>query len=217
MHKSHYNSSAARPSKVYFFVGDTQAHSFTGSWNQATAIHTLMTRVLGDANAAFGGAANVVWTAGNNDGQHDNIFKKQDASTMAWSDAMLKSGIVTNDLGITYQGGKSQVKMFEGSGFYMKALPALGDKSYAIVLNTNLGGSNKAQTEALRLSLEWVQSKHGAAGIVYLLGHHPSVMQNGVDIVDEQFRGMVKGVFCGHNHVAKTTTDKLFTNVGATT
>ena len=43
------------------------------------------------------------------------------------------------------------------------------------------------------------------------------MMGVGSDLVDAKYRPLVKGTFCGHNHVAKSTTDKLFTNVGALT
>ena len=112
---------------------------------------------------------------------------------------------------------KNQTEVFRSLGFYMKALPALSDRSYAIVLNTNLGGANAVQTAVLKASLEWVLAKHGSVGVVYILGHHPSVMGVGVDLVDEKYRPLVRGTMCGHNHVAKSTTATLFTNVGALT
>ena len=36
-----------------------------------------MDRVLADAIAVWGRPTNVVWTAGNNDGPHNSIFRKQ--------------------------------------------------------------------------------------------------------------------------------------------
>jgi hypothetical protein len=42
-------------------------------------------------------------------------------------------------------------------------------------------------------------------------------MSVGTDVVPKAYRPMVKGVFCGHNHDAKSTSSKLFTNVGGLT
>ena len=131
---------------------------------------------------------------------------------------MLAAGIVTDALGIRYDtpsGPLGQVALFEVSGFYIKALPAIGPSAYAVVLNTNLGGDNEVQTAAMNASLAWVQAKHGDAAAVYLLGHHPSVMRSGTDYVPAAYRALVKGVFAGHIHVAQSTTDKLFTQLGA--
>jgi hypothetical protein len=50
----------------------------------------------------FGSASNIVWTPGNNDGPHSAIFQQQDASTIAWANALLSHGIVTDDLGFVY-------------------------------------------------------------------------------------------------------------------
>ena len=131
---------------------------------------------------------------------------------------MLAAGIVTDDLGIVYatpSGPLGQVALFEVSGFYLKALPTIGPAAYALVLNTNLGGDNAVQTAAMNASLAWVQAKHADGAAVYLLGHHPSVMRVGTDYVPEPYRALIKGVFAGHIHVAQSTTDKLFTQLGA--
>ena len=227
IHASHYYSKAAANATVYFFVGDSQAHSFDGSpsaADNAKAVNLTLTRMMSDVLKRFGGsAANIVWTAGNNDGPHDSIFKQQDNATRAWASALLAANVVTDDLGVEYTSSFSETEVFSQTdvfklvGFYMKALPALTNRSYAIVLNTNLGGDNPAQQSYLKQSLEWVHRTHGDAGIVYVLGHHPEVMSVGTDVVPEAYRPMVKGVFCGHNHVAMSTSSKLFTNVGGLT
>ena len=152
IHDSHLHSTAAAAATVFFFVGDTQAHSFDSSptsVDNAEAVSRLLTRALADAIHRFDeDPSNVVWTAGNNDGPHDAIFKQQDASTVAWATAMLRAGIVTDQLGIQYSNlsgansssTQSQTDVFRQLGFYTKALPTLTNRSYSIVLNTNLGG-----------------------------------------------------------------------------
>jgi hypothetical protein len=100
--ESHLASAAVAAATVHFFVGDTQAHSFTGQWSQPEAISTLLNRVLTAELRQFGSASNIVWTPGNNDGPHSAIFQQQDASTIAWANALLSHGIVTDDLGFVY-------------------------------------------------------------------------------------------------------------------
>jgi len=163
------------------------------------------------------GAANIVWTPGNNDGPHSAIFLKQDNASLAWADALLSRGIVTDELDIRYDGNLTQTAMFRRTGFYCKALPSISPLAYAIVMNTNLGGSNKLQNQTLNATLKWIFEKHDNAGIVYLLGHHPSVMKSGVNLVSGVYRSMVKGVFAGHVHYARSTSSDLFTQVPAIT
>merc|ERR1712196_460032 len=105
----------------------------------------------------------------------------------------------------------SQTELFETTGFYCKGVPRVSDAAYAIVLNTNLGSSNAVQQAALEATLAWIMDRHGASGIVYVLGHHPSIMNVGVQIVPETYRSMVKGVLAGHLHRATTTNDALYT------
>lgn len=107
--------------------------------------------------------------------------------------------------------------MFRRTGFYCKALHTISPSAYAIVLNTNLGGSNELQNQTLIASLKWISKKHAGAGIVYLLGHHPSAMKSGVNLASGAYRSMVKGAFAGHVHYAASTTSELFTQVLAIT
>ena len=100
--ESHLASAPATPASVHFFVGDTQAHSFSGSWSQPQAISVLLNRILGEELRRFRSPANIVWTAGNNDGPHSAIFQQQDSSTIAWADTLLLHGIVTDNLGFIY-------------------------------------------------------------------------------------------------------------------
>jgi hypothetical protein len=215
--------SASNAPVVHFFVGDTQAHSFTGSgWEQPAAVTALLGRILDDEIKAFGNKPeNVVWTAGNNDGPHNAIFHAQDASTVAWAKALLDRSIVSDGLdGLVYDGGHGQTALFSLTGFYAKALPALGNHSYAIVLNTNLGGHNAVQAAALNTTLAWIARRHAAGHAnVYLLGHHPSVMFTGTRCcgIPAAYRGFIKGVFAGHVHFSTPTTKDLFTQVGAIT
>ena len=231
---SHLASAPAANASVHLFVGDTQAHSFEpeggSGWAQPAAITSLLGRVL-DAEIAAFGASGVVWTAGNNDGPHNTIFHAQDASTMAWAAALLERRIVTDDLGIVYDGvaplpktsnatALNQTAFFALTGFYCKALPALGPSAFAVVLNTNLGGSvddTTAQGRALNATLAWIHRRHGADGIVYLLGHHPTVMSKGAALVAAPYRPLVRGVLAGHVHYASATTSALFTQIGALT
>ena len=99
-------------------------------------------------------------------------------------------------------------------------------RRYAVVLNTNLGGSNPVQNKALLSTLAWIWLKHGSSkGVaVYVLGHHPSVMSAGSGICDSMLpqgpgiascKAMIKGVFAGHVHYATTTSDSHYTLVPA--
>jgi hypothetical protein len=181
-----------------------------------------MNRVLAAEVARFG-KSRVVWTAGNNDGPHDSAFMKQDVCTVAWAGSMLQAGIVTDafssDLNVTYSGGRSTTALFRDTGFYAKPLPQLGPATYAIVLNTNLGGSNSEMKVAVAVTLGAIASRHGNASAVYVLGHHPSVMGSGTKCgyIPSQFRTLIKGVFGGHTHSAHDTTDDLYTQVPAIT
>ena len=230
---SAHASAPATNASVHLFVGDTQAHDFepdSGGWTQPAAVASLLGRIL-DAEVAAFGASGVVWTAGNNDGPHNTIFHAQDASTKAWADALLARHIVTDDLGIVYDGGVApllhasnqslnQTALFSLTGFYCKALPAIGTAAFAIVLNTNLGGSvdnTTVQGRALDATLAWIHQQHGADAIVYLLGHHPTVMSAGNALVAAPYRQLIRGVFAGHVHYATATTSALFTQVGALT
>jgi len=215
---SHIASNAAAQATVLFNVGDNQAHSYIGD---PVAVSKMQDKILPAVLSRFGRAENVLWTMGNNDGPHDAIFHKQDDKTVAWANAVLAHSIVTDDLGIQYSvSGKTmnQTTLFRQVGFYCKALPLISPAAYGIVMNTNLGGANKVQTAALAATLEWVNATHSARGdldatAVYLLGHHPAVMSDGVQIVPEQYRGLMKGVFAGHVHFAKSTNSHLFTQV----
>ena len=234
LEESHIASAAAAGASVHFFVGDTQAHSFTGAWSQPAAITVLLDRVLDEENRRFS-AQNVVWTPGNNDGPHSAIFQAQDPSTLAWADSVLRHQIVTDDLGIVYTGLPSalpvqnQTALFRATGFYTKALPAISPAAYAIVLNTNLGAANPLQLAALNQTMSWIAARHAATVTVpaiYVLGHHPTVMGLGVDTICAQMirgalsakcRQMVAGVFAGHVHLAGSTTAGLFTLCPAVT
>ena len=121
---------------------------------------------------------------------------------------------ITDDLGIVYEGvllnasngtALNQTALFSRTGFYCKALPAIGPAAFAIVLNTNLGGSvdnTTAQGRALGATFAWIHQRHGADAIVYLLGHHPAVMSAGVALAAAPYRPMVRGVLAGHVYAA---------------
>eukprot|EP00929_Paragymnodinium_shiwhaense_P002640 TRINITY_DN10293_c2_g1_i1.p1 TRINITY_DN10293_c2_g1~~TRINITY_DN10293_c2_g1_i1.p1 ORF type:complete len:531 (-),score=91.31 TRINITY_DN10293_c2_g1_i1:91-1683(-) len=215
LEESHLSTIAAAPAKIHFFVGDTQVHDFEGNWSQAEAITILLGRIL-DAEVSRFGADNVVWTPGNNDGPHNEIFREQDESTIAWAQALLSRKLVTDELPIVYNTSLSVTEFFRATGFYCKRLSLISPAAYAIVLNTNLG-TDVAQLNALNKTLSWIAESHREEGIVYLLGHHPAVMKDGIDFVNTEYRSMIKGVLAGHVHFAADTTEKLFTQVPAIT
>ena len=67
----------------------------------AAAIGVHATHLISMARQYFG-ADRIFWVPGNNDGPHSAIFQQQDASTIAWANALLSHGIVTDDLGFVY-------------------------------------------------------------------------------------------------------------------
>merc|ERR1712157_109461 len=88
-------------------------------------------------------AANILYAAGNNDGQHDEIFcSGSDPSvSAAWANVLTSNRIVTNDLNRKYNiSGKTytQTQLFDETGYYLKKMPAIFSSSqnknfYAIV------------------------------------------------------------------------------------
>jgi len=219
--ESHIMSSIAAKATVHFYLGDTQAHDWSNGNGPSTqdspaAISRLLNRVLTEEVKRFSSPHNIVWTAGNNDGKHNIIFRQQDSWSIAWGKQLLLHQIVTDDLGIMY-GSKNQTTVFMESGFYAKSLPGIAPAAYAIVINTNLGGGNQITMSTVKTTLRWIFERHGQSSIVYVFGHHPSVMKNGVRSVyiPEEYRGIIKGVFAGHVHVGLSTTTDLLTIVPA--
>merc|ERR1719228_2641121 len=72
---------------------------------------------------------------------------------------------------------------------------------------------------AVNTTLRWIWERHGDSSIVYVLGHHPSVMKNGVNSVyiPKEYRGIIKGVLAGHVHKGESTTSDLLTIIPAIT
>ena len=222
--ESHLSSIVAENASIIFFIGDTQAHDFNGTWNATLVISILMNRTLGIVATHFD-ASNIFYTAGNHDGPDDMIFVDGGdvPATRAWADQVLAAGIVNNDLGFTYD-GFSQVDFFSQIGYYVKRVdPAnnfgLRDSNlYVIILNTNLGATNTQQMAAFYQDLATIAA---AGGFAYVLGHHPEVTMgwNGeTPIVPPQYQPIILGVLSGHVHWACTTRDgSLFTQVPAIT
>lgn len=82
------------------------------------------------------------------------------------------------------------------------------------------------QKAAMKTALDWIAANNTSAAststtppVVYVLGHHPSVMKGGntCAYIPSEHKGMIAGVFAGHTHVAQATTANLFTQVPAIT
>jgi len=221
--ESHIMSSNAAAATVHFFIGDTQAHNWASGngpskQDSPAAISKLLNRVFTEEVKRFSSPHNVVWTPGNNDGKHNVIFRQQDSWSRAWGKQLLLHKIVTDDLGILY-GSKSQTTVFMESGCYAKSLPGIAPVAYAIVLNTNLGGDNQMIMSFVKTTLRWIFDKHGESSIVYVCGHHPSVLRSGVRsaYIPEKYRRIIKGVLAGHVHKGGSTTSDLLTIAPAVT
>ncbi len=86
-------------------------------------------------------------------------------------------------------GRLNQTELFRVTGFYAKALPAISNCSYAVVLNTNLGRDNARQLAALNYTVGAIAARHAHSPdipSIYVLGHHPQV-------------GTSHNFFCLHN------------------
>lgn len=103
LEESHVAAAQKMGAALHFYIGDTQAHLYTGAWDGATAVKKLMDRVLSEEVGLFG-ARNIAWAAGNNDGPHNAIFHEQDPLTQAWAESMLRHKIVTDELDIGWDG-----------------------------------------------------------------------------------------------------------------
>ena len=78
----------------------------------------------------------------------------------------------------------NQTALFRATGFYCKALPAISNHSYAVVLNTNLGRDNPRQLAALSHTVSAIAAKHAHTQdipSIYVLGHHPQVSRLSID------------------------------------
>ena len=240
------NASAAPDS--FFFAGDTQAHkmnwtirgkpeygNFSHDYRFVPAISTLMKAVFAGVIPRFG-AEHVYWATGNHDGPEDRTFASATdegvvSASLAWGNALVESGIVTNQLSRRYNGtGTSgekqldQVQFFLQTGYYMKRFAALPDANlFVICTNTNLGASNMRQNRAFFADLAWIAARGGA---VYLIGHHPQTIgclnERGIHAcgydhwIPAQYRPLIRGIFAGHIHRhAPTNMTNYFTQVGS--
>ena len=138
---------------------------------------------------------------------------------------MLDRGLVTQPDGHpgysgVLSGANTSQEFYAQTGYALKELPAAAcgaapTRCFAVALNTNLGASNAVQNAALAADLAWAAGLGAAvtAG-VYLLGHHPSVMQAGSGLAGRH-ASLVRGAFAGHTHVAASTVaSTAFTQVG---
>ena len=225
----------------FFFAGDTQAHkmnwtaggkpeygNFSRDYRFPPAISALMAAVFKVVVPRFG-AEHIFWGAGNHDGPEDETFKSATdegivAASLAWGNALVTNGIVTNDLGRQYN-SSSAVQFFLQTGYYMKRFAALPDANlFVICTNTNLGLSNTRQNIAFYDDLAWIAKRGGA---VYLIGHHPQTIgclveqgkahSCGYDKwIPAQYRPIIRGVFAGHIHKHHATnTTNYFTQLGS--
>jgi hypothetical protein len=188
---------------LFFFIGDTQVHDYQGSsigtCDEPTVISNLMSKAL-SLMLKYWTKDKIFLCPGNNDGPHSAIFSSGDGligeDSKAWADAVLKAGIVNNDLGLKYNytttislnanGGLesqeqvilSQMDFFSNTGYYVKQIDPSNDfglaeyNLFAISYNTNLGSTNEAQQSALLGDLKKIKDMNGG---VYLLGHHPEI------------------------------------------
>jgi len=212
---------------LVFFIGDIQAHEQSGATLQmdfASAVSALTTDATRRLLHLLP-SDRIFVVPGNNDGPHNAIFcRGGDAkASAAWADVLVAAGVVDDSLGRVYAVGGERLttlELFRRTGYYVKALDPRNDLGlhgaglYAIILNTNLGAGNRLQNAALKLDLQWIASLGGGA---YILGHHRQVLRRGVqaEIFPEGGRAVIRGVFGGHTHFARDTTDALYTQVGA--
>jgi hypothetical protein len=237
-----------------FFSGDTQAHlfnwtmlglrrsasqpfefNFSQPFSMPAAISALMHQVFTMFIPRHFQPEHVYWGPGNHDGPEDCTFASNEnhvqAASLAWARELVEAGIVTNDLGRTYENGtRDQLGFFMETGYYMKRFAALpAAQLYVIVTNTNLGLHNSRQMTAFAEDLAFVQTKQrpgGVGGGVYLIGHHPQTVgclnEHGIfacgydHFVPKHYQSLIRGVFAGHIHSnAKTNGTNHFTQVGS--
>ena len=203
--------------------GDTQAHSYTSGIASplTTTVPDLLSPVVKYMLKYFT-ATNILYAAGNNDGNHNEIFASgsDPAVNAAWANVLTSNRIVTNDLNRKYNiSGKnySQTQLFEQTGYYLKKMPAIFSSSqnenfYAIILNTNLGTGNSRQNEVYNSDLKWISEQKN--GHVVIIGHHPDVVQS---LYPNEYESMVSGAFSGHVHYFQKSNSKYFAILPATT
>jgi hypothetical protein len=106
---------------------------------------------------------------------------------------------------------------FRHTGYYLKQIDPSNQLGlatahlYVMIINTNLGAANTAQSTAMAADFAWIAS---VGGRVYVLGHHPNVMQNPA-LIPAQFRQLVLGTFAGHVHYARSTDAAGFTQISS--
>ena len=217
-------------SALFFFIGDTQAHDEVQEYEKMDWIQSIVSSqevAIASVLARFADPARVFVTAGNNDGPHGTLFVRSfnestdnALASLAWSEAYINAGIVTNALGRFYNSGSlvnvSATDFFNSTGYYLKQVP-MGcdacDPLFVMVLNCMLGEDNVAQNDAMASDLGWVKSQSGS---VLVFGHYPSQMSQGTAMRRLQgYEDIVIGTFAGHTHVAGDTTSERFTQVPA--
>eukprot|EP01084_Bolivina_argentea_P043138 79489_1 len=213
----------AAKSNMLIMGGDTQAHSYTSGVSSplTTTVPDLLSPVVKYMLKKFT-AKNIFYAAGNNDGQHDEIFcsGSDPAVNKAWANVLISNNIVTNTLNRKYNiSGKAynQIGLFSETGYYIKQIPAIfssknNENFYAIILNTNLGTGNSRQNQVFNDDLAWIKSQSN--GHCLIIGHHPNVVQA---IIPSQYKDIVKGSFSGHVHYFQPTNSAGFAILPAVT
>eukprot|EP00494_Astrolonche_serrata_P034080 UN34349 len=187
-----------------FFIGDTQAHSFlpdttNDNWNHAKAVGGLIQRALSKILDIFP-PEDIFYGVGNNDAYHNSAFIETDDQeiincTREWATPLIENEIVTNAINITFD-GLSPVDFYLQTGFYMKQIDAknkygLKDSNiFLISTNTNLGQSNKRQSDALEDALDYVDDLDGK---VYFC-HHPDIVDDG-KMIPKHHRDIIIAMF----------------------
>ena len=193
------------------------------STSETTTVPDLLSKVV-DYMLDYFDSANIFYTAGNNDGQHDEIFcsGSDPKINAAWANVLIDNKIVNNDLGRKYNVGSdeySQTELFGETGYYIKQIPSIFDSNeenenfYVIILNTNLGTSNSVQNQVFESDLSWI-ANNVTNGKCLVVGHHPNVVPA---MIPSEYDDIVKGSFSGHVHYYQPTNSDGFAILPAVT
>ena len=200
-----------------------QQKSIGVSSDETTTVPDLLSKVVSYMLSYFE-SANIFYAAGNNDGQHDEIFCSGSDPNInaAWANVLIDNKIVNNDLNRKYiiSGNElSQTDLFSQTGYYIKQIPSIFDSSdenenfYIIILNTNLGTSNSIQNDVFATDLSWI-ANNVTNGKCLIVGHHPNVVPA---MIPSEYDDIVKGSFSGHVHYFQPSNSDDFAILPAVT